>query len=321
MTVILLAALLSAAGPETGPAPLEEQPFLSIDPCVGADTDTVSDLLEIELGPAAALGAAGPWSIAVRCLDDGEEIRVEPWASLAPDGVRLIQLPAVEASDPAARQGRSRELALAIAELVRRLQTTRPLTHAEAPPPPAAGTPLAVTATPAPPQPPDRWLVGARSAADHFQGGELLIGADLVAGARLGRWLTAELTAGGRTGQDPASTVGRLSERAAAGSAAVGLLLRRHTVGVGLALRVEGFLVELRAELPSGAGSRSVVRGAVALAAEPQLSVAVSPHVWLQAAAGAGSSLHGILVRQNGLATTSLTGIFASGSFGAVVTF
>jgi hypothetical protein len=79
-------------------------------------------------------------------------------------------------------------------------------------------------------------------------------------------------------------------------------------------------VVQLRDEPPAG-GVKSVVRGAVTLAAEPRFSISVSRHVRVQAAAGVGSALHGILLRQDGIPTTSLTGFFASGSLGAIVEF
>ncbi len=320
MIGLVLAVLASALTPEAGPAPLQEQPLLSIDPCVGADPATVGALLDLELGSAAASGAAGPQSITVRCLNEGEEIRVEPWASLGPEGIRAIQLPPVGASD-SAREGRSRELALAIAELIRRLQTTRPLTPPEPAPPPPAPVSVAARPPPAPPETPERWHVGAVSVVDHFGGGELLVGADLVFGRRLGRWLAVELAAGGRAAQDPALSVGRLTERAATGSAAVGVLVRRRRVEVGLALKMDGFLVQLRESSLGDNGNLTMVRGAAALEAEPRVAVAVARHVWLRASGGAGYVLQGIIVRQDQVETTSLTRLLASASFGAIVTF
>ena len=159
--------------------------MLAIDPCVGADEETVRKLLDLELRGNPVGTATMPESVTVRCVEGAEEIRVSPWAALGPEGVRTIQLPSRDDADPAARQGRSRELALAIAELIRRLETNHPAALPQAPvraQGSSAGT--AVVPTPPPAQVQargqDRWQVGAAWAGEAFGGGARLMGGDVV---------------------------------------------------------------------------------------------------------------------------------------------
>lgn len=322
MIAVILAVALTPPPTGVSAAPLDDQAPLSIDPCVGADPQVVGALLDIELGWPRAAGPTEPQSIAVRCVEGGEEIRVEPWASLGPDGVRTIHLPAAEPSDPAAAEGRARELALAIAELIRRLEATQPLSPPAPPPAPVAIAPPVVAAPPPPPaRPPERWRAGLLSTVDAFGGGQRLLGADLVVAAAIGRWFTVELRGGGRVAPDDDLPLGHLTARALAGSTAAGFVLRRPAIDVGLALRAQGFLVQFGAEPQPAGASQTAVLAAVTLQAEPRVCIRVSRHVWIQASAGAGAPLHGIEVRLQGVETRSLSGLVVSASLGAGLAF
>jgi hypothetical protein len=150
----VLALSLLATGSEEIPAAAEHGLLLELDACLQVDEPSVQNLVELELRDARARSGNIPISVVVRCLDGAQEIRVEPWASRGDDGIRTIALPDAEDAT-ATLEARSRELALAIAELIRRLEITRPL---EPPPPPPPPPPPIVVAPPSPSEaPPGRW--------------------------------------------------------------------------------------------------------------------------------------------------------------------
>jgi hypothetical protein len=80
-------------------------------------------------------------------------------------------------------------------------------------------------------------------------------------------------------------------------------------------------LVEYRADLSGDGNSRSALLGAFVVAVEPRLLIALTRRVSLTAAAAAGIPVHGIVVRTQGLAADSLSGVAFSGNLGAVLTF
>ena len=314
---ILALALLATPNEET-PAAAERGSFLEIDPCVQVDDGAVQKLVELELGDARARRANLPISVVVRCIEGAQEIRVEPWASRGDDGVRTIELP--DADDAtAALEARSRELALAIAELIRRLEITRPL-PAEPPPPPPPPPPVIVAPTAPPEAPHDRWGIGALSSFDYFTGGQWLAGGDLSFAASLGRWTVGDLRVGGRFAEGNALPSGRLTARA--GTAALGGGLnawsKRRTVGFALMLRAQGYGVAYHAEIGDGS-SRTTLLGAFVIAVEPRLLVAIARRISLAVGGAAGLPLHGIVVRTQGVQTDSMSGFVLSGNLGLLV--
>jgi hypothetical protein len=331
---------MSAAG--------DQPPALTIDPCVAVDEATVRQVMELELRGARSL----PTSVTVRCIDGAQEIRIRRRTSREGENVRTIQLvPLMDDDAPAAYQARSRELALAIAELVRR-QDGAPPPEPPAPPPapPAAPAPPAPPAlplappAPSPPVPPPpaeasvvaasapaevdsprrRWQVGILSTLEYFSGGQKLAGGDLFLAARLGRWFLAELRVGGRLGiGDEPLPGGQLTARAGSAAGAVGINLwtPRRTLGAAFVLRGQGYLVQFRADGSNVPGTRTALLGAVALAAEPRLMVALRQWLYLEAAAAVGFLPRGITVRIQGAESRSVSGLFVSGSLGGGLTF
>src|SRR4029079_3323629 len=203
----VLALSLLATGSEEIPAAAEHGLLLELDACLQVDEPSVQNLVELELRDARARSGNIPISVVVRCLDGAQEIRVEPWASRGDDGIRTIALPDAEDAT-ATLEARSRELALAIAELIRRLEITRPL---EPPPPPPPPPPPSVVSPPSPPEaPPGRWGIVALSSCDYFTGGQWLAGGDLSLAASLGRWTLGEVRVGGRFANGETLPSGRL---------------------------------------------------------------------------------------------------------------
>ena len=316
----VVALWLCVVGTEVTSAVAENTPALTIDPCVTVDETTVRQLMELEIRGARL----PPTSVSVRCVGEAQEIRIEPWASLEQEGLRTIQLPVIpEDAAPAARQARSRELALAIAEFIRRHDTAPPPAQAPSSPPPAAVS--VVPASPVRPTggPKGHWRLGTLWTFEYFSGRQNLTGADLVVGARLGRWFLAELRAGGRLGTEETLPGGRLTARAAAAAAAGGLYFRspHPAIGAAVMLRVQAYLVQFRAEDSGRGDTRTVLLGAFALAAEPRLMVAFTRRFSVETSASVGLLPRGIVVRTQGTEAPSISGFVVSGSLGGVLTF
>ncbi len=323
MTGTFFALWLAAFGSEVTPGAVGNGPSLTIDPCVAVDEKTVREVMELEIRGARML----PTSVSVGCVDGAQEIRILPWISPETEGIRTIKLSLVaDGDDVAVRQARSRELALAIAEYIRRLDAAEPPTRESLKPTPSSTPPLLVPApaTPAaPPTPDGRWQLGLLSAFEYFSGGQTLAGGDLLVASGLGRWFSAELRAGGRIGADEPLPGGRLTTRAATATTAVGpnLWSQRRPVGAALVLRAQGYLVQFRAEQFGKGRAPTALLGALTLAAEPRIAVTLTRHFLLEASAGVGFPLHGIVVRTQGTETRGMSGLIVSGSFGGVVSF
>lgn len=320
LTLVAL-ALFAEPDPRTEAAALEK-PALYIDACVEVDGAAVKNLVDLELRDAPSRDPEAPISVEVRCLDGSQEIRVEPWASVGGDGTRSIALPAADDADPAAREARSRELALAIAELIRRLEITQPL-HPQPPPAPPPPPTLVLSTSAAPEEPHRRWRLAVLSSFEAFTGGQKMAGGDISFGARIGRWILGEVRVGGRFVDGQSSPVARLTGRAGTASVAIGpsIWSEHRTVGFEPMLRAQGYAIDYRAESPGDGGARTARLGALTVAAEPRLIVAISGRIALTAAVGVGIPLHGIMVRTQGAKTDSLTGVTISAGLGAAVTF
>jgi len=319
---VLAFALFALPGEQTtGDA--RQKPVLDIDPCVEVDDPSVENLVELELRDARRGDREVPISVGVRCLEGVQEIRVEPWASKGGDGIRTIALPAVDDADPAAREARSRELALAIAELIRRLEITRPLHPKAPPPPPPASPPAVISPPPAAEEPLRRWQLAGWSAFEAFTGGQRMAGGDIAVTAAIGRWILNEIRVGGRLVGADTSSAARLTGRAGTAAVAAGANVwsKRRAVGFALLLRAQGYAVDYRAESAGEGNPRTARLGALTVAVEPRLVVAVARRILLVAAAGVGVPLHGIVVRTQGTETDSLTGVAISAGLGAALAF
>lgn len=266
-----------------------------------------------------------PDAVEVRCQGERLEIRVGSLTFPEQRAVRTLQLaPAVDASGLAARQARSRELALAIAELIRRLEIASAPPPIAPPPSPPPRLPVTTPSTTQTPEgKPGRWQVGLMPTVDASAGGQKFVGGDLIVGARLGSRFLAELRVGGRAGTQHIVPNGRLLSSATIAGATAGVLLwpgRRH-VGLALLLHAQEYLVRLRLEAPADAGTRTALVGAFVVAAGARLTVALGRRVELGVSASAGFPPHGIVVRVQGAAAESLTGLVLSGSLAGVFRF
>ena len=329
MTDAFIALWLAAIGAQITPGVTDNGPALMIDPCVAVDEKTVREVMELEIRGARML----PSSVSVRCVDGAQEIQVLPWISGEAESIRTIQLPpVVDDDDTAALQARSRELALAIAEFIRRFdaaQSPERETVKQAPLPiaPPPFVPASAASTPRAKQPIEepigRWQLGLLSAFEYFSGGRTLAGGDLFVASRLGSWFSTELRVGGRVGADQPLPSGRLTTRAATASGAVGFNFwsLRHSVETALLVRAQGYLVQFRVEQLAADRAQTALLGAWTLAAEPRIALSLAPHFLLDASAGLGFPLRGIVVRMQGAEKNGMSGLVVAGSLGGVVWF
>jgi len=324
-TLLALSLVLLGADDQTAEV-VAERPSLTIDACIAVDQATVRQVMELELSDAHLW----PATVSVRCVDGAQEIRLGPSDALDREDVRTIYIaPVADDDTPAERQARSRELALAIAEFVRRPgPAARPSENLPAPVPPAPVPPapvpaLAITSTPAIEAPEGHWQLGFLCTFEHFSRGQSLKGADLVVASRLGRWFLAELRIGGRLGADQTLPGEHLTTRAAAVAAAAGVNLwsKSRIVGGALVLRAQGYLAQFRAEADGTGHFETANLGAFALAVEPRAMVAVTHRFSLQASAAAGVVPRGIVVRIQGIETQSMSGIAMSANLAGVFAF
>jgi hypothetical protein len=314
----LVLALLAPPGEAVVEAP-GDAPLLNVDPCVDVDAAEVRRLLELELRDVRARDQSAALAVGVRCTPGGQEIRVEPWASLGQDGIRTIELPPQAKGDTASREARGRELAVAIAELVRRLHD-HALVRREPPPPPP---PIRVAPAQPPEQPRSLRHIGVVSSFDYFMGRQLLVGGEATLSVALGRYMLADVSAGVRTAGDQALPSGRLATRAGTGAIALGPNLGSlwRLVGVALLFRARGYLVEYRAAPANDGAARTARFGAVFLAAEPRLSLRLSRRISLLASAAVELPVHGIVVRAQGVETASISGLALAVGLGTAMAF
>jgi len=302
-------------------------PTLALDPCVGVDETTLQGLIELELRDVRTQTSTRPISVAVTCIDGGQEIRAEPWASLGQDGVRLLALPPFDEGDSAAREARARELALAVAELIRRLETTEPLLPAPKPPSEAAPSPSPPPPSVAAASPSQaiaaRVRLGVVAAAERWAGGLVLGGGDITLQLVPMGWLVAEARAGARLAPDDRTVGGRTGARAVALTGALGPVRRSSggRLGIGLLMQAQLFLVQVSAAGEASLEERRawVAVGSAGLA--PQLFVRLGHHVALGASAGVALPVHGARIRLQGVDVKSPSGITVSANAGVFAEF
>ena len=85
-------------------------------------------------------------------------------------------------------------------------------------------------------------------------------------------------------------------------------------------LRAEEYWVQFHVGLDDG-HARTALLGALVLATEPRLVVAITRRVAMEATSGIGVLPHGIVVRTQGIRTRSVSGLFLSASLTGVVSF
>src|SRR5689334_25161740 len=120
-------------------------PTIAIDPCVEVDADEVRRLAALELNTWRAGSSVASLSVLVTCGGGVQELRLTDRVK-GQETVRQLDLSAASGTD---RDAKTRELALAIAELLRRVQVDStpepapaPKPSPVAPDPPQAAPPM-----------------------------------------------------------------------------------------------------------------------------------------------------------------------------------
>lgn len=312
--MIAFSALLLMAGAQEVVPP----PAIRIDPCVEVDAEEVRRLAAIELSNWQPRSSSGPLEVVVACSGGVQELRV----STARSGkvtVRSIDLgtpPTEESGEPRAddRDAKARELALAIAELLRRIDVEA----TEAAPPVAlvapAPKPSAEPARAADRPEPFRSELGLAGVAVFWTGGEMLFGADLTGRGHVARFLIAELRLGGRKTRPLELESGSLDGHGMA--AAAGLALdatpgsKQAGVSFGARIGVD-WLRYAAHDRPDTTFTGKDAAG-VNLAGTATGFMMLSNPWCITVDVSVGTALHSIVINENERELSGLRGVFLS---------
>jgi hypothetical protein len=317
-------------------------PEITIDSCVAVDPVEVRRLTAIELDAAPSAGQT--LEVVVGCQGVSQYLRLVD-TSRGLIASRTIDLSAAGEDN---RDARARELALAIAELLRRA-----LSEASSAPQsgaPQSGAPQASVPQPGAPQPaaqpgapsdapeslepnspaanpptatPWKAEVGISAIAVGWTHGQSLFGVDLTGRIHLTRWLLGELRAGGRRTRAVELQRGTVTGQgvAAAGGLAWDTLPDVHWAGVSLGARVgvdwlRYAAVDQDGHFYDGSDAASVTVQA-ALGAFLSLFGPLRATLNLEL----GTALNAVAIEEDGQARSGLGGLGVSGALGLAAGF
>jgi len=311
-----LTLLLMAGAPKVAPPPA-----ITIDPCVEVDAEEVRRLAAIELSTWRAATSPGALEVVASCEEGGQQLTLTD-PSRGRVTMRDIDLSAAGAGD---RDAKTRELALAIAELLRRAETQSP---PETPAPPTAAAPVPR----APPKPPATtlhepvpWTVelGVSGGVVGWTGGEVLFAADLPGRIRVARWLVAELRLGGRKTRGIDLENGTLDGSGVATAAGLSLDATPDTKRVGVSFGARLGVDWLRYSAVDHGGSELGDADAVAVHAAGTTTafVALSGPICLTLDAAVGGALHSIVIQESERSVSGVSGVLLSSAVGFAAHF
>jgi hypothetical protein len=317
--LIALPLLLLVTAPSEMP-----MPTIAIDPCVEVDADEVRRLAALELNTWRSGPSVASLSVLVTCGGGVQELRLTDRVK-GQETVRQLDLTASSGTD---RDAKTRELALAIAELLRRVQVDSPPEPLPAPKP----TPIAPEPPPVAPTEPDdsgpsarpfRLELGAAGRGTTWTGGEVLFGADVSARTHLSRWLIGELRVGGSKTRSVDLNSGTVDANGMTAAAGVALDVSPawRSVGVALGARLGAEWLRYAAIDRGGVAYGGRDAGALTASGTVNAFVAVSEPICLTVDAAVGGALHSIAIRDNGRKVTGLGGVFLSSAFGIAAHF
>jgi hypothetical protein len=305
-TVLLLAGASASA-----------LPSITIEPCVAVDASEVRRLTAIEVSSWQGESSVGSFGVLVGCEDGGQRLRLMD-AKRGQVAERSIDLSAVGASD---RDARARELALAIAELLRRNES------AEQPAPSVAVDESSASPTPTfastPLVAPWQGELGVTAAALGWTGGGVLFGADLTGRARFGRWFIGELRAGGRSTRAISLENGSMTGRGLAASVglAVDVAPNVDWAGVSFGARLGVDWLRYAATDVAGVTYDGQDGTGVSVFGTASAFVSLAGPLRVTLDAGVGTALHEVVIRENDETLSGLSGVVASGALGLAARF
>jgi hypothetical protein len=341
----LFSAVLLAAAATFQP------PQITIDSCVAVDPAEVRRLAAVELDTGNGATTPASYVVIVGCQDTSQYLRlIDTKRGLIAS--RTIDL---SASREENRDARVRELALAIAELLRRaeltpgaaapaaansapqdsapqsIEETAPTDSGEVLESPGGATQVAATQPISPPtsdrakpgQTPDGprpWLaeLGVTAVAVSWTEGQALFGADLTGRVHLGRWLIAELRTGGRRTRSVESTRSTVSGHgiAAAAGLAVDATPDLAWGGVSLGARVGVDWLRYAATDSTGAAYAASDAASVSAQAVAAAFLVLYGPLRVTFDVAAGGALHGVAVEEDGQRLSRQGGVGLSGALG-----
>lgn len=312
--------LFATVGKE--PRPL---PAIAIDPCVDVDAEEVRRLAALELGTSEVSPDATRLDVVVRCSERAQELTLSDRITGAVS-VRSLDLDAQLDTD---RDATARELALAIAELVRRAELQR-----EPLPPPSKPTTAAQRKDLSLPAPTDRsvsapeprpWRaeLGVAAVLAGWTGGEILMGVDATSRLRFAdRWIT-DLRLGGRKTRYVELGSGGIDAGGVSASAGVSLDLVPYVNAAGVAIGARFGVDWLRYsavdEQGTPYGGADVYALSSSATATAFCEIAGPLNITVDAAVG--TALHALGIRDNGRSASGMQGLLLSGALGVGARF
>lgn len=295
----------------------QQLPAIAIDSCVDVDAEEVRRLAALELGSSRVGAEVTRLDVAVRCTDGAQELTVTDRTTGAVT-VRSIDLTVQLETD---RDATARELALAIAEVVRRADLEREPTP---PPQPTTAPPGESRSLPTPTDhaapAPRSWRaeLGASVVFTRWTGGEELLGVDATSRLRFGDRLITELRLGGRQTRSIELRSGGLDAGGVSASAGLSLDLLPYVAAGGVAVGVRFgadwmryTAVDEQGTAYGGADVRAFSTSATATA-----FIEIADPVSVTADAAVGTALHSIAIRDDGRTVSGMRGILLSGALG-----
>jgi len=309
--IVVSALLLVTEALENG-----QPPAIAIDPCVQVDADEVRRLAAMELRTWRWRTSPAAFEVVAACRDEREELRLTN-RSLGQVTLRNIDLGAPEPD------ARARELALAIAELLRRADMdAAPETSAKSSPQPVEPMRESVSA---PSREPHPWSIelGVAGTFASWTGGEVLLGADLAGRAHFGPWVITELRLGARKSRAVELGNGDIDGQgvaAALGVAVDAAPFVRHA-GVSFGARLGADFLRYAAtdsgDVPYDGGDAT----AVSLAGTTTGFVDLSGALRLTADVAVGGALHSVVIREDERTLSGMRGVLLAGAVGLAAHF
>ncbi|HEX6272205.1 MAG TPA: hypothetical protein VFZ53_04175 [Polyangiaceae bacterium] len=284
-------------------------PAITIDPCVEVDADEVRRLAAMELRTWHWRTPPATFEVVAACRDEHDELRLTN-RSLGQITVRSIDLSATGGD------AKARELALAVAELLRRADMD---SAPEVPSLRAKPVESAPAVQPPSPEPrPWNLELGLTGAFASWTGGEVLFGADIAGRAHWGRWVILELRLGGRKSRAVTLSNGAVDGRGAA--AALGVALDampfvRHA-GVSFGARLGADWLRYAASESGDASYDGGDATSVSVAATTTGFVDLSEALRLTADVAVGGALHSVAIREDERTVSSTRGVLLGGAVG-----
>jgi hypothetical protein len=302
------ASVAVAVDPDLGP-PVG----LTIDECVDADRDELRRLLEVEYRGRLADGARNDATqVVVQCTEGSNQVRLSV-AGRPREIVRTVDLSSL---GPVAREAKTRELVLVIAELVRSVEVPEPVSEPITVPRVPEKAPLLSERS-------GGTQIGALFTAEKYSGGQSQVGPGLAARFALTRYFTAELRVGARWAESVGAPDGTITGRGFVGGAGVGVDAFPGHARAGLVVMARAEVEWLRIQGIDGetAEGRAASGAAVIASAAPCGWIALGPSLRVLAEPALLVPIHTLLVEDQGQRASALAGVGVAATLGVVAHF